>query len=85
MTRDGIASVVKPSFVVIATGAQERPMPFVGWQLPGVLTVGGAQILFKTARQMPDGPVWLAGSGPLLLQPAHAVNHRSVRSEQPLA
>lgn len=67
MTREGVATMVEPRFIILATGAQERPMPFTGWQLPGVMTVGAAQILLKTARQIPDEPVWLAGSGPLLL------------------
>lgn len=53
--------------VVLATGAQERPVPFEGWTLPGVLTVGAAQILLKNAGQIPAGPVWIAGSGPLPL------------------
>ena len=47
--------------VVLATGAQERPVPFPGWTLPGVLTVGAAQILLKSSGQMPDKPVWVAG------------------------
>ena len=42
-------------------------MPFPGWTLPGVLTVGAAQILLKSAGQVPAGPVWIAGSGPLPL------------------
>ncbi len=67
VTHDGRATMHEPRFVLLATGAQERPMPFPGWQLPGVATVGAAQILLKTARQIPDRPVWLAGSGPLLL------------------
>jgi NADPH-dependent 2,4-dienoyl-CoA reductase/sulfur reductase-like enzyme len=67
LTQDGRASMLEPRFVLLATGAQERPMPFPGWELPGVMTVGGAQILLKTARQIPDRPVWLAGTGPLLL------------------
>jgi NADPH-dependent 2,4-dienoyl-CoA reductase/sulfur reductase-like enzyme len=71
LTRDGRATVLKPRFVLLATGAQERPMPFPGWELPGVMTVGGAQILLKTARQIPDQPVWLAGTGPLLFLYAH--------------
>ena len=67
LTHDGCAKMLEPQFIILATGAQERPMPFMGWQLPGVMTVGGAQILLKTARQVPDRPVWLAGTGPLLL------------------
>ena len=71
LTQEGRASMIEARFVLLATGAQERPMPFVGWQLPGVMTIGGAQILLKTARQIPDQPVWLAGTGPLLLLYAH--------------
>lgn len=67
LTHDGNARMLEPRFVLLATGAQERPMPFPGWQLPGVMTVGGAQILLKTAKQIPTKPVWLAGTGPLLL------------------
>jgi NADPH-dependent 2,4-dienoyl-CoA reductase/sulfur reductase-like enzyme len=53
--------------VLLCTGAQERPVPFPGWTLPGVLTVGAAQILLKNAGQIPAGPLWIAGSGPLPL------------------
>jgi bacterioferritin-associated ferredoxin len=45
----------------------ERPFPVPGWTLPGVMTAGAAQILFKTADVVPAGPVVLAGCGPLLL------------------
>jgi NADPH-dependent 2,4-dienoyl-CoA reductase/sulfur reductase-like enzyme len=67
MTRAGRAEVVRARQVLLATGAQERPAPFPGWTLPGVLTVGAAQILLKTSRQVPAHPVWVAGSGPLVL------------------
>lgn len=67
MTREGQAEVVQADHVVLALGAQERPAPFPGWTLPGVLTVGAAQILLKTSRQVPTDPVWVAGSGPLPL------------------
>lgn len=53
--------------VLLATGAQERPAPFPGWTLPGVMTVGAAQILLKTSGQIPDAPVLIAGTGPLIL------------------
>lgn len=67
MTRDGQAEAVRANQIVLALGAQERPAPFPGWTLPGVLTVGAAQILLKTSRQVPSEPVWVAGSGPLPL------------------
>jgi thioredoxin reductase/bacterioferritin-associated ferredoxin len=53
--------------LILATGAQERPMPIPGWTLPGVMTAGAGQILLKSAKTVPTGDVWLAGSGPLLL------------------
>ena len=61
------AQVIEAATVIFATGAQERPVPFPGWTLPGVLTVGAAQILLKNAGQIPARPVWIAGSGPLPL------------------
>ena len=42
-------------------------MPIPGWTLPGVMTVGAAQIALKTGGLVPDGRTWLAGQGPLLL------------------
>ena len=64
---NGVAEAVGARQVLLATGAQERPAPFPGWTLPGVLTVGAAQILLKTSRQIPAEPVWVVGSGPLPL------------------
>lgn len=67
LTREGASEMVEAEAVILATGAQERPVPFPGWTLPGVLTVGAAQILLKSAGQIPTGPTWIAGSGPLPL------------------
>lgn len=67
MTHGGRAEAVRAKRVVLALGAQERPTPFPGWTLPGVLTVGAGQILLKTSRQVPSQPVWIAGTGPLPL------------------
>ena len=52
--------------IVLATGAVERPFPIPGWTLPGVLTAGAAQILLKSAGQVPGDPPVLVGCGPLL-------------------
>jgi octopine oxidase subunit A len=64
---NGKAKTIMADTVVLATGAQERPTPFPGWTLPGVMTVGAAQIMLKNASQIPTVPVWIAGSGPLPL------------------
>lgn len=53
--------------VVLATGAQERPMPLPGWTLPGVMGVGAAQILMKSGGNLPDGNIIIIGTGPLPL------------------
>lgn len=65
--RAGAVEIMRAPRILVATGAMERTAPFPGWTLPGVLTVGAAQILLKTADQIPDEAVWLVGSGPLLL------------------
>ncbi len=65
-SRDGVAASARAKRVLLATGAIERAMPIAGWELPGVMTVGAAQILLKTSGLKPKGRVWLAGQGPLL-------------------
>jgi NADPH-dependent 2,4-dienoyl-CoA reductase/sulfur reductase-like enzyme len=67
LTAGGRASRATARAVLLATGAQERPVPFPGWTLPGVMTVGAAQILLKSGGLLPEGPVWVAGAGPLPL------------------
>jgi NADPH-dependent 2,4-dienoyl-CoA reductase/sulfur reductase-like enzyme len=52
--------------ILLATGAQERPIPVPGWTRPGVMTVGAAQVLLKTTGAVPQGGTVLAGCGPLL-------------------
>ncbi len=67
LKHQGEVSQVEARRVIVAIGAQERPAPFPGWTLPGVLTVGAAQVLLKNAREIPSEPVWIVGSGPLTL------------------
>ncbi|TCZ51938.1 FAD/NAD(P)-binding oxidoreductase, partial [Roseicella aquatilis] len=62
----GQARMIGARHVVLATGALERPFPIRGWTLPGVMTVGAAQILLKTSGMLATGRVVLAGCGPLL-------------------
>ncbi|MFI7636269.1 FAD-dependent oxidoreductase [Nonomuraea sp. NPDC049400] len=53
--------------VLIATGAHDRPLPFPGWDLPGVLTAGGAQALLKGNGVVAGRRIVVAGTGPFLL------------------
>jgi NADPH-dependent 2,4-dienoyl-CoA reductase/sulfur reductase-like enzyme len=65
--------------LVLAPGAYDRPVPFPGWTLPGVLTAGGAQNLIKAYRVLPGRHVLVAGSGPLLLVVAHHLHEGGAR------
>lgn len=67
--QEGRADVVESltaKRLIIAAGAYERVMPFPGWTLPGVMTVGGAQLLLKGQGLLPGRRLLLAGTGPLL-------------------
>lgn len=60
--------LIRPNQLIIATGAYERPVPFPGWTLPGVMTTGAGQTLAKAYRVMPGEKVVVSGNGPLNLQ-----------------
>ena len=64
--RDGVAEIVRAHCVIVASGAQERAVPVPGATLPGVMSAGGAQSLLKGSGLVPDVPVVVAGSGPLV-------------------
>ena len=66
LSSNGVARLIQARQVVLATGALERPFPIPGWTLPGVMTVGAAQIALKTSGLVPSGKVVIAGTGPLL-------------------
>ncbi|BCI68911.1 NAD(P)/FAD-dependent oxidoreductase [Acetobacter aceti] len=61
------AGYLRATTVILAHGAMERPVPFPGWTLPGVMTAGAVQTLLKAGNLKPTGNVILAGTGPLLL------------------
>jgi NADPH-dependent 2,4-dienoyl-CoA reductase/sulfur reductase-like enzyme len=72
-SQNGHAVTARPKTILLATGTTERPVPISGWTLPGVMTVGAAQIALKTGGLLPDGQTWVAGQGPLLLLYANQV------------
>jgi NADPH-dependent 2,4-dienoyl-CoA reductase/sulfur reductase-like enzyme len=61
------AGVVHAQHLVFATGAYDRVVPFPGWDLPGVVTAGGAQALLKGQGVRVGRRVVVAGAGPFLL------------------
>jgi NADPH-dependent 2,4-dienoyl-CoA reductase/sulfur reductase-like enzyme len=77
-TQDRTERVVAEN-LILAPGAYDRPVPFPGWTLPGVLTAGGAQNLMKGYRVLPGRRVLIVGSGPLLLVVAHYLRHGGAR------
>lgn len=66
-SENGASRSAKGTHVLLATGTTERPVPIPGWTLPGVMTVGAAQIALKTAGLVPTVKSWIAGQGPLVL------------------
>ncbi|MBD8613538.1 FAD-dependent oxidoreductase [Pseudomonas putida] len=59
-------STVQYDRLLIATGATDRILPVPGWTLPGVYSLGAAQIALKAQGCAIGEQVVFAGSGPLL-------------------
>jgi len=72
------SKIIRADQIMLASGAIERPVPFPGWTLPGVMQAGAGQILFKSSGVIPSNGVVLAGSGPLLLLLAWQYMHAGV-------
>ncbi len=67
------ATTIEARALVVATGAQERHLPFAGWETPGVMGLAAATLLLKAERVLPGRNVVVAGAGPLLLLVAKAI------------
>ena len=66
--------------LILCEGACERAVPFPGWTLPGVMTLGGIQKFILNQHVLPGQRVLLSGSGPLLLAVAAEVLKAGVES-----
>jgi NADPH-dependent 2,4-dienoyl-CoA reductase/sulfur reductase-like enzyme len=73
------AGYLRAPHVVLASGAMERPAPFPGWTLPGVMTAGAVQTLLKAGRLKPKGRIVLAGTGPLIILLSDQLRRLGVR------
>ncbi|MGQ9585998.1 MAG: NAD(P)/FAD-dependent oxidoreductase [Anaerolineae bacterium] len=49
--------------IILATGANERPLAFPGWTLPGVMGAGAIQTLMNIHRTLPGRRVLMVGAG----------------------
>ena len=66
MLNDGRAESVEYAQIIVATGATDRILPVPGWTLPGVYSLGAAQIALKYQGCAIGERVAFCGSGPLL-------------------
>ena len=64
--RANVADTVAFDALILATGATDRVMPIPGWTLPGVFTLGGAQVLLKEHGCLIGRRIVFCGSSPLL-------------------
>jgi len=60
------AATIDFDALLLATGATDRTLPIAGWTLPGVFTLGGAQVLLKEHGCLIGRRVVFCGSSPLL-------------------
>jgi NADPH-dependent 2,4-dienoyl-CoA reductase/sulfur reductase-like enzyme len=60
------AAAVAFDALILATGATDRTLPVAGWTLPGVFTLGGAQVLLKEHGCLIGRRIVFCGSSPLL-------------------
>ncbi|WP_168233331.1 NAD(P)/FAD-dependent oxidoreductase [Pseudomonas veronii] len=64
--KSGRADSLEYSRIIVATGATDRILPVSGWTLPGVYSLGAAQIALKYQGCAIGERVAFCGSGPLL-------------------
>ena len=75
---DGIERIAFDA-IILATGAMDRVIPFPGWTLPGVFTMGGSQVALKAQGCAIGDPVVFMGTGPLLYLVAYQYVHGGAR------
>ena len=69
-TEGGMVRRFNAERLIVATGAYERAVPVPGWTLPGVMTTGAAQTLWRSYRRIAGKRILLTGNGPLNMQVA---------------
>ncbi|MED2941394.1 NAD(P)/FAD-dependent oxidoreductase [Bacillus swezeyi] len=57
--------VLKSKALLLATGASETPIPVAGWTLPGVISIGAAQVMGNVYRVKPGQSCVIIGANVL--------------------
>ncbi|HWA46929.1 MAG TPA: FAD/NAD(P)-binding oxidoreductase [Dongiaceae bacterium] len=78
---EGKSAEVQFDALILATGAMDRIVPAPGWTLPGVYSLGGAQIALKHQGCTIGNRVAFVGTGPLLLLTAYQYARAGVEPE----
>lgn len=66
LLQEGRAETIAFDKLLVASGAMDRIAPLPGWTLPGVFTLGGAQVALKDQGCLIGHRVAFLGSSPLL-------------------
>lgn len=65
--------------LILATGAQERFLPFPNWTLPNMFGAGGLQALAKSGLSVQNKRIVVAGTGALLLAVAEYLKSKGAK------
>ncbi|WP_108669166.1 NAD(P)/FAD-dependent oxidoreductase [Peribacillus acanthi] len=65
--------VIDSDAVLLATGAVEKPIPLPGWTLPGVISIGAAQVMTNVYQVLPGKNVLIVGIDMLSLSIAQSM------------
>lgn len=69
-------------YLIAATGAKEKSVPLPGWELPGVMTVGAAQVLTNFQRVKPGNKGIIIGINPLSMVIAMELGYADIHVEK---
>lgn len=78
ISREERTEEIRAKKLILAPGAQELPIAFPGWTLPGVMMGGAAQALLESQHILPGQKVVMAGVGPLQLKVASQLTDAGV-------
>ncbi len=78
ISREERTEEIRAKKLILAPGAQEVPIAFPGWTLPGVMMGGAAQALLESQHILPGHKVVMAGVGPLQLKVASQLTDAGV-------